>query len=320
MKRSIIIFPVLFVLFSFSLGKPKRPVYDLKYLEKKLAYIPAGSFHIGVSDQDVPYQHVQKSRTVSVESFYLFNQEITNGFYNYYMGQVKSTGDTVAYHNILPDTLVWRSKMAYNEPYVDYYLRHPAYEQYPLVGVSYEQCLLFCEWLTNWYNNQTGRKFKKVQFDLPTETQWEWAARGGLDQAVFPWAGRFMRNSKGAWMANFMIADQSGIGRIEVETTNVFGKPEKKEYTIATSYEGNLGQSDNADITAPVDSYYPNGYQLYNMAGNVEEFVKEKGISKGGSWRDTGYYLQVSTREQYDSTQNTSCERGFRILMKVIEP
>ena len=78
--------------------------------------------------------------------------------------------------------------------------------------------------------------------------------------------------------------------------------------------------SDYADVTAPAESYWPNDYGLYNMAGNVCEMVKQPGISRGGSWRDPGYYLQNSVRQTYKGKDTSSSKRGFRTVIKVIEP
>lgn len=315
-----------FILIAFQTKKSKLPKYNAGYIEKNMCLIPAGSFNAGVcdDDQDVYLHHANRCRTVSISQFYMFNQEITNGFYVFYLNELKKLGDTLNYKAALPDTLVWRQKNSYNEPYVDYYLRHPAYANYPVVGLTYEQCLVFCQWLTQIYNKDPKRKFQNVKFDLPDSTQREWAAKGGLELSPFPWAGPFMQNSKGQWLANFAAMDQSSVHRKEVEIQTVFGKNEKVEFLsgYARGHSNYMGVAgflyDNADITAPVLSYWPNAYGLYNMSGNVEEYIKSIGKTMGGSWRDTGYYLQNHVYESYDSTSRTSCERGFRIMMTVL--
>lgn len=321
MKR-ILIFAPLLVFVSWLPPKDKPEVYNLAFINKNMKYIPAGSINIGISDQDIPYGNQHKSRTVSFKAFYMFNQEVSNGLYGWYMSEIRKKGDTSLYKSVLPDTLVWREKLAYNEPYVEYYLRHPAYAHYPLVGVSYDQCLAFCNWLTEKYNADPKRKFKKVRFDLPDSAQREYAARGGQDLSLFPWGGPYMQNKNGQWMANFKVIDQASVGRMEFEVPTVFGTKEKREYLVGwgviyNSIAGSL--NDNADITVPVTSFWPNGYGLYNMSGNVEEFVKPRGKTMGGSWRDTGYYLQNSVYETYDSTHAVSNERGFRFIMIVEE-
>lgn len=303
--------------FAFILPSKKSIVYDAKFVEKNFKKIPAGSFHMGESDQDMHHYYKERKGVVAVDGFYIFNQEITNEMYNHFVYATMLKGDTVQYKKVLPDTLVWRINGTYNEPYVEYYFRHPAYAHYPVVGVSYDQSVLFCEWMTQKYNADPKRKFKKVRFDLPTEEQWTWAAKGGLDLSPFPWGGPYMQNAKGQWLANFKPMNQAGIARVNLDQIDITGKVVSKEYLVANLSASSL--FDNADVTAPVLSYWPNGFGLYNMSGNVEEMVKEKGISKGGSWRDTGYYLQIASREEYNDSTKTSCERGFRIIMNVEE-
>ena len=104
-----------------------------------MLFIPLGSYNMGVSDQDVPYTQISQSKTVSVQAFYMDETEVTNFNwleYLYWLSRVYSADYPEVYQKALPDTLVWRSKLGYNEPYVDYYLRHPAYRDYPVVGVS----------------------------------------------------------------------------------------------------------------------------------------------------------------------------------------
>jgi formylglycine-generating enzyme required for sulfatase activity len=319
MKKTLtLLLPALF-LFSFSRHRndPYRGM-DLKRFEKSLAYIPKGSFTTGASDEDTPYQ--KPSRTFSFESFYMYNHEVSNGEYCEFLRLLKQE-DTAMYRKMLPDTLVWRLPLAYNEPYVEYYLRHPAYSNYPVVGVTHDQAEYYCQWLTGQYAKLEKRKFKTAVFRLPTVAQWEYAARGGLDLSPFPWGGPGMQNKKGEWLANFTVISQSSIGWASYPVLNVYGKIEDRKILVA-GYSGDRAGiagwlNDAADVTAPVISFYPNGFGLYNMAGNVEEYVAEKGITKGGSWRDTGYYLQNSVEEPYDSTNFTSSERGFRFIMEV---
>jgi formylglycine-generating enzyme len=317
-KTALLLFPVLLLL-SFS-SRKEKPGFDLKKFEKSLVYIPKGSFNYGASDQDVPYRNASQSRTVSVESFYMNKYEVSNGEYLEFVFDLKKK-DTALYRKMLPDTLVWREKLSYCEPYVDYYFRHPAYRNYPVVGVTHEQAEGFCKWLTERYAKEEKRKYKTARFRLATAEQWEYAARGGLDHSPFPWGGPYLQNKKGEWLANFTVISQSNIAWVTLPVKNIYGKIEDQKI-LAARYSGDRtgipGQlNDAADITAPVMSFYPNDYGLYNMAGNVEEFVSEKGITKGGSWKDTGYYLQNAVMETYDPTQSASSERGFRFIMEL---
>lgn len=307
-----------FTLFSFSGKKDSYEGFKLKEFEKSLAIVPKGSYVYGQNDHDAQYSYEPRARTLSVDSFYIYKYEVSNGEYLEFVNELNQK-DTTLSKQMLPDTLVWREKSSFLEPFVDYYLRHPAYSNYPVVGVTHEQAEFYCKWLTERYMKESKRKFKNVEFKLPTLEQWTYAAKGGLDNSPFPWEGYSMQNKKGEWLANFRVIPQNSIGFDLVPVQNVYGKIENKKILVA----GGGGRShdgysfDGAMITAPVTSYSPNAYGIYNMAGNVEEYVNEKGISKGGSWKDTGYYLQNHVEEQYDSTNYASAERGFRFVMEI---
>jgi formylglycine-generating enzyme required for sulfatase activity len=309
------------VLLFLSARREKITVYDLNYVEGNMNYIPTTSFNTGYDDEDTPYDGT-RAKTISVDSFYLCRYEMTNGMYCFYLRELqKANVDTTIYNKALPDTLVWRERFAYNEPYVEYYLRHPAFADYPVVGINYDQAITFCNWLTKKYNSWPDRKFKKVKFDLPSKDQWWAAAMGGNDIASYPWDGPSMHNKKGNWLANFCVIDQGSVFRDTIDYVNVYGKPAKWVLLVGGNSGDRQGMADCfndiSDVIAPVKSYFPNGYGLYNMAGNVEEMVKEKGITKGGSWHDTGYYLQNSVEENYTDSTATSSERGFRMMMTV---
>ena len=149
---------------------------------------------------------------------------------------------------IYPDTTVWYKDFAfsYNEPMHNDYFWHDAYNEYPVVGVSWEQAKAFAHWRT-FYKNQNQRKARKniqlvSEFRLPTEAEWEYAARGGIERAEFPWGGPYTYDEKGCFLANF--------------------KPERGDYA-----------ADQILYTAEVESYWPNDFGLYNMSGNVAEWT-----------------------------------------------
>ncbi len=283
-----------------------------------LILIEGGSFTMGRSEEDVNYDWNNQPRKVTISSFYMDETEITNlhwSEYLYWLRRVYGTNYPEIYRKALPDTLVWREKMAYNEPYVEYYLRHPAYQDYPVVGVNWLQANDYCAWRTDRVNEvilireglfehfpqqfdedhfstdaylagqyQSGKRAEGIpslnpdqeyrnvnmndgillpRYRLPTEAEWEFAAYGLIgnsfqelvnNRKIYPWNGHYVRNDDpndkmyGAMNANFV----RGRG----------------------DYMGVAGSlNDNADITAPVYSYPPNDYGLYNMAGNVSEWV-----------------------------------------------
>lgn len=214
--------------------------------------------------------------------------------------------ETVA---IYPDTTVWIKDFAYsyNEPMHNDYFWHSAYEDYPVVGVTWEQAKAFCAWRTiekNSYQKEKGREFVN-HFRLPTEAEWEYAARGGLESATFPWGGPYAKNDRGCFLANF--------------------KPLRGDYA-----------ADNYLYTVEADAFDPNDYGLYNMAGNVSEWVassydpasyeysssmnpnvnddqNQRKVVRGGSWKDVAYFLQVSTRD-YEYADSARSYIGFRTV------
>jgi gliding motility-associated lipoprotein GldK len=211
---------------------------------------------------------------------------------------------------VYPDTTVWIRDFAYsyNEPMHNDYFWHDAYSEYPVVGVTWKQAKAFCEWRTLWKN--TYQKSKKGAanvntFRLPSEAEWEYAARGGLQAATYPWGGPYTKSDRGCFMANF--------------------KPVRGDYA-----------ADQALYTVEARSYEPNDYNLYNMAGNVSEWVNasydagtyeytstinpsvndnnnQRKIVRGGSWKDVAYFLQVSSRD-YEYADSARSYIGFRTV------
>jgi len=210
---------------------------------------------------------------------------------------------------VYPDTTVWIRDFSYsyNEPMHNEYFIHDAYSEYPVVGVSWNQANAFCQWRTlykNGYQKERKQAFVNA-FRLPSEAEWEYAARGGLQGATFPWGGPYAKNDRGCFLANF--------------------KPLRGDYA-----------ADQALYTVEAESYEPNDYDLYNMAGNVSEWVyssydpgsyeyvstinpsvndknNKRKVVRGGSWKDVAYFLQVSSRD-YEYQDSARSYIGFRTV------
>lgn len=285
-----------------------------------LVLIEGGTFTMGVTGEDVTYEWNNIPRRVTVSSFYMDETEVANidyREYTFWLSRNLRNSYPEIYNDALPDTLVWREELAFNEPLVQTYFRHPAFDDYPVVGVSWEQAAQYTQWRTDRVNemilieegilnqNQgndnpelfntgaylaghyTGNVRKNLKdlttgeerpvrfedgimlpgYRLPTEAEWEYAAlglKGNLlsekdeiisDRRIYPWNGNNMRYQKrdkqqGRMLANFKRGQGDYMG-------------------IA----GNL--NDNAAFPAPVRSFMPNDYGLYNMAGNVNEWVAD---------------------------------------------
>ncbi len=210
---------------------------------------------------------------------------------------------------IYPDTTVWIKDFnySYNEPMHNDYFWHEAYSDYPVVGVSWKQAQAFCAWRTKMKNDyQKQNKGQTVnQFRLPTEAEWEYAARGGLQSAIYPWGGPYATDDRGCFLANFKAA--------------------RGDYA-----------ADHALYTVEAKSYEPNDYGLYNMAGNVSEWTSStydpgayenmstmnpdvydnnnrRKVIRGGSWKDVAYFLRVSTRD-YEYQDSARSYIGFRTV------
>jgi len=399
-----------------------------------MLFIPPGAYTQGTSDQDVPYQHVNTPRTVTVQAFYMDETEITNNEYRQFVYWVRDSiahvllgeaddpqnlgyhyqsdrktkeviefgnvlpyklinwdediewdkeevqliledpndGIFIAEHerflkrkeidprklvfvyewidfkaaaekftvdgkhyrgvgafhtdrsrfikkeriNVYPDTLAWIHDFAYsyNEPLAKMYFWHPAYDHYPVVGVSWRQAKAFCVWRTNLMNSYLDERSQAYwnDFRLPSEAEWEWASRGGLDLNPFPWGGPYIRNSNGCFLANY--------------------KPLRGNYL------------DDGGITTLIVAHYaPNDFGLYDMAGNVAEWTndaydpssynfthdlnpsfesnisldaepaKQQKVIRGGSWKDWGYFIRTDTRT-YEYQDTAKCYIGFRCV------
>lgn len=217
---------------------------------------------------------------------------------------------------IYPDELVWVRDFTYsfNEPMTRQYFTHPAFDDYPVVGINWEMAMAFGYWRTSLWNNYASEEgVISENFRLPTETEWEYASRGGHDLAPYPWGGYYLRNAKGCLLANF--------------------KPGRGNYP-----------EDGGLYTVPVDSYFPNDFGLFNMAGNVAEWTQSafyenaysfqhdlnptvtynaedgdpeswrRKVVRGGSWKDVAHYLQTGIRH-WEGQDTTKSYIGFRCAL-----
>ncbi len=292
--------------------------------------VEGGTFTMGKVQDDVMHDFNNMPNQQHVQSFYMDEHEVTNMMYTEYLDWVKRVFDPKEenyksiYYGALPDTLVWRDRLGYNETMTNYYLRHPAYANYPVVGVNWIQAMEYAKWRTERVNENVleregylkrdakvldvtadktfstetyinaptltyggddqivlkgkrGRSKPNAKgvyatrssgvflpdYRLPTEAEWEYAAVANVGnreynlykgQKKYPWSGMYTRagnrQMRGDQLANY----KQGKG----------------------DYGGIAGWSDDgADITQVVKSYPPNDFGLYDMAGNVNEWVAD---------------------------------------------
>lgn len=222
---------------------------------------------------------------------------------------------------IYPDESVWVNDFpnSINDVYTRMYFNHPGYDNYPVVGVSWEQAMAFCAWRTEYYLR--GLKIPAGQvveaFRLPTEAEWEYAARSGATHNVYPWSWESIISDKGCFYGNF--------------------KPDEGNYT-----------ADKHLITAQVGSYAPNDFGLYDMAGNVAEwtstswsvsglrqfddvnpelsylvatddpYIRSRKVVKGGSWKDIARYIRSNNRT-FEHQDRGRSFIGFRCVRTAID-
>ena len=211
---------------------------------------------------------------------------------------------------IYPDTTVWIKDFiySYNEPMHNEYFSHPAFQDYPVVGISWLQAVAFCNWRTHFKNSYQKSKGKPLvnNFRLPSEAEWEYAARGGIPSGTYPWGGPYLLNDRACFLANF--------------------KPLRGDYA-----------ADQAVYTVEAKSYLPNDFNLFNMAGNVSEWTsssydsgayeyvaslnpnmsvktESRKVIRGGSWKDVAYWMAPGTRRYLDLDKATNTI-GFRCAM-----
>ena len=218
--------------------------------------------------------------------------------------------------SVYPDTLAWVRDFQYsfNEPMLHMYFSHPGYLEYPVVGVTWEQAHAFCNWRSNYFNNASD--VRANAYRLPTEAEWEYAARGGRTMGMYPWGNNYARDGQGCFFANF--------------------KPYRGSYN-----------DDTGTTTMKVAQYRPNDFGLFDMAGNVAEWtndayndatntythdlnpefsymarkddpdVLKKKVIKGGSWKDISYFMQCGVRT-YEFQYESRPYIGFRCVRSYI--
>jgi sulfatase modifying factor 1 len=319
-----------------------------------LVFIDGGSTVMGIFGDDTPNS---PKKSVTVTSFYMKDTEVTNIEWKEYLDDLQKHDSEEAYQAALPNEKVWIRDLGYNDPYLQNYFQHPGFRFYPVVGVSWTQANNYCTWLTKVVNQQLVEDEDYASdndealaiesglfvagYRLPTEAEWEYAARaivGGINpdlpsptQRVYPWGdGLALRGQKGKYKGKYLANFKRSKG----------------------NYKGIAGETNNNAPTTYVYTYPPNDLGLYDMGGNVSEWVfdlyrpnsfqdfddfnpvrrddtldperdydpshsminNRSRVYKGASWKDCAYWAQIGTRRFLDQDSSTAAI-GFRVAM-----
>jgi formylglycine-generating enzyme len=219
--------------------------------------------------------------------------------------------------NVYPDTLSWVHDFTYsfNEPMTNMYFWHPAYDDYPVVGVSWKQARAFSIWRSFLLNNFLMSNGQSIvnDFRLPTESEWEYAARGGNDMSPYPWGGPYIRNARGCFLGNFKPIRGSYIDDGGFHTLHVFAY-NPNDYGLYCMAGNAAEWTSNAfDESAYDFAHDLNPDYVYEAADDEPNVMKRK-VIRGGSWKDVGYYLENSSRT-YEYQDTAKCYIGFRCVM-----
>lgn len=228
-----------------------------------------------------------KVKGKEIPKFYMSATEVTNAQYREFLEALRAAGDTARLRAAWPDSTQWNSPIP-NPVWAEYYFHKKAYDNYPVVCVSKRGAYLYCEWLAG----KVKKAGRNLHVSLPTEEQWEYAARGGDSAAIYPWKGTSTKLTSGKWKGTY-LANYRRVGDPDsppVDTTKF---------------------NDKADITAPAESYLPNGYKLYGMSGNVAEMISDHDYTKGGSYWSGRKQVQISAHEDFNPATGASTV-GFR--------
>ncbi|MFN5417275.1 MAG: formylglycine-generating enzyme family protein [Flavobacteriia bacterium] len=260
-----------FTFFAFQMGHSPKGSWARK-INKQFAHVPSGLVVVGKD-------------TGSVQAFYISKTEVTNKEYKLFLADLKAQNRLEEYALCLPDTNAWstRLKNQFGSKYQEYYFSHPAYVDYPVVCVSFEAAQKYCEW----YTIQMNKKFegkKTLIFRLPYREEFLRACRGDVYVQKFAWKENDVWNKDSLILCNHLHYDESPVS-------------------------GSV--SDNADVTAPAKSYWPNQFGVYNLNGNVAEMTNKKGIATGGSWRNEAKDV---TNESIMNYETANPMVGFRMV------
>lgn len=242
----------------------------------------------------------QKSWAVVQPGIRIQKTEVSNEGFRIFLNDLKAGGRLQEWKACYPDSTGWLNGTL--NPLADYYFNHAAYNDYPVVNITYEAARAYCDWLTQTYARNGKKPFGEVIFRLPTREEWMMAASSSKnDGRQYPWNGMYLHNSRGERLCNFKPDSGYNAGASDA------GSPKRGKAFVAPQGTGL--------ITSPVQSFFPNDLGLYNVCGNAAEMLDEKGLAAGGSFEDTGYFVRISSTSRYNGSSRSV---GFRVVMQSV--
>lgn len=214
-----------------------------------------------------------QGKEIAVDGFYIFETEITNKQYQEFLYSLVKKKNWDALKICRIDSANWNQALNFENTYAfDYHLTSQ-FAEYPVVNISYDAAKMFCAWL----EDRIQAKVENAVVRLPTEYEWVYAAKGGNPDAEFPWDNTSIKNKKDVEFCNYNSPDDGTC--------------------LATNY---------------ARSYFANAYGLYNMSGNVSEWLNTPGVTKGGSWGSDALQMRIDAKDQFSGTSRPSPYIGFR--------
>lgn len=287
----------------FEKQKKTMIEWAIKLNKNTYSYIPMGSCQY-------------KNEMVSVQAFYMQTTEVTNLQYRAFLADLLVQNRPADYLLAKPNQQMWITKFpySYNEPMRDMYFWHPAYDEYPVLNITREAALMYCEWLTIETNKVLKASNKPLMNDIriPDEYEWALAASNGKTSAKYANGQESLKDSKGKYEVNYMCFSKEQCRFDSILNLYVPKKEKRKEgEPISQSIS-----DDGAFHTNQAYSYNPNSYGLYGMAGNVSEMIINHKTSqpetKGGSWFSCDYFLEINADDEYKGETKPSPLIGFR--------
>lgn len=288
MKYLFLLISSLFLVSTSTLNNPKLP----KPFKKQFKFVPSG---LTLLDGD----------TLSVQAFYMLDHEVTNGEYNTFLSSIKEES-LEKYELAKVRNKEWSKQLpnGYVGPMEKTYHSHEAYSAYPVVNVTHEAAVFYCEWLESEINEKL-LKSQRVKVRLPQKAEFVRAGAGSNFAWHYAWGNNKMTNSEGRYLCNFTRIPYSRMSRGEGDELILKDTKIELDYT-----------SDGAMFIARKNSYYPNIHEIYNLNGNVAEWLGDSNnLAAGGSWRDYGYDVRLQSVKSYETA---SPMVGFRPVITVI--